>query len=172
MFVRTAGERDLKAVRELLIETWHATYDDIYGPEKVTAITDDWHSMSALQRKLEMPRSEFVVADDGKAIAGIAFATVVDDGKTVKLQQLYVRPAMQGRGIGGLLLDEIENAFPEADKVRLEVEEKNAKAVAFYIGQGFSETGRTEQCGGKADMPALVFERPISWADEAPLRDS
>ena len=40
MFVRSAGERDLAAVRELLVETWHATYDPIYGAERVTAITD------------------------------------------------------------------------------------------------------------------------------------
>jgi ribosomal protein S18 acetylase RimI-like enzyme len=166
MFVRTAGERDLKAVRDLLVETWHATYDDIYGVEKVTQITDDWHSLAALSARLEKPRSEFVLADDGKAIAGMAFATVGDDGKTVMLHQLYVRPAMQGRGVGGLLLDEIENAFPEGETVRLEVEEKNARAVAFYIGQGFSQVGRTENCGkDQSGIPALVFERPIVWAD-------
>ena len=45
MFVRSASERDLAAVRALLVETWHATYDPIYGAERVTAITDDWHSM-------------------------------------------------------------------------------------------------------------------------------
>jgi hypothetical protein len=42
MFVRTAGERDLAAVRDLLVETWHATYDSIYGAERVTEITDEW----------------------------------------------------------------------------------------------------------------------------------
>ncbi len=169
MFVRTAGVRDLKAVRELLVETWHATYDGIYGAEKVTQITDEWHSLAALKARLEQPRSEFVLADDGNSIAGMAFATLADDDRTVMLRQLYVRPAMQGRGIGGLLLDEIEGAFPEADKVRLEVEEKNDRAVAFYVGQGFSEVGRTGNCGGgppgiQPGIPALVFERPIVWA--------
>jgi ribosomal protein S18 acetylase RimI-like enzyme len=124
MFVRTAGERDLKAVRDLLVETWHATYDDIYGVEKVNQITGEWHSLAALRARIDKPRSEFVLADDGRAIAGMAFASVVDGGKTVMLHQLYVRPAMQGRGIGGLLLDEVESAFPEAEKVRLEVEER------------------------------------------------
>ena len=166
MFVRTAGERDLKAVRDLLVETWHATYDAIHGVEKVTAITNDWHSLDALRARLERPRSEFVLADDGKAIAGMAFATVEVEGKTVLLHQLYVRPAMQGRGIGGLLIDEIESAFPEAERMRLEVDEKNAKAVAFYIGQGFAEAGRTENCGRDGSgIPALIFERPIIWVD-------
>jgi len=40
MFVRTVGAHDLEAVRALLMETWHATYDGIYGAAKVTEITD------------------------------------------------------------------------------------------------------------------------------------
>ena len=166
MFVRTASRRDLEAVRALLVETWHDTYDSLYGIERVTAITGDWHSIAALEARLDTPNTEFLVADDGKAIGGMAFATTVDDGRTVMLHQLYVRPGMQGRGIGGLLLDEIEGCFPGADKVRLEVEEKNAKAVAFYLAQGFSQVGRTANCGSEqSGIPALVFERPIVWAD-------
>ena len=55
MFVRSAGERDLAAVRALLVETWHATYDAIYGAERVAAITDSWHSMGSLKARLTRP---------------------------------------------------------------------------------------------------------------------
>lgn len=166
MFIRTAGDRDLDAIRALLVETWHDTYDAIYGRERVTAITGDWHSIPSLQAQLEKPNSEFVVADDGKEICGMAFASVRDEGKTVMLHQLYVKPAQQGRGVGGLLLDEIEAAFPDAEKVRLEVEEANAKAVAFYLAQGFSQVGRTADCGKeRSGIPAAIYERPIVWAD-------
>jgi hypothetical protein len=48
MFVRSASERDLAEVRALLVETWHATYDAIYGDERVTEITDDWPSLASL----------------------------------------------------------------------------------------------------------------------------
>ena len=75
MFVRTAGERDLAAVHALLVETWHATYDGIYGVDRVTEITDDWHSLASLKAQLERPYSEFLVADDGSEIGGMAFAT-------------------------------------------------------------------------------------------------
>lgn len=34
-FVRTASARDLDKVRALLNETWHATYDNLYGAAKV-----------------------------------------------------------------------------------------------------------------------------------------
>ena len=78
MFTRTASDRDLDAVRALLVETWHATYDAIYGRDRVIAITDDWHSIEALRARLKQPHSEFVVADDGAAIGGMAFASVVE----------------------------------------------------------------------------------------------
>lgn len=166
MYVRTASERDLDAVRALLVETWHDTYDAIYGVEKVTDITDSWHSIASLKARLDRPQSEFLVADDGRQIAGMAFAVAADEGRTVMLHQLYVRPGMQGRGIGGMLLDEIEGSFHDAERVRLEVEEANAKAVAFYLAQGFAKVGMTADCGAdKSGIPAAIYERPIVWAD-------
>ena len=162
MFVRTAGERDVAAVRALLVETWHATYDGIYGAERVTGITDEWHSLASLKAQLEKPYSEFLVADDGSEIGGMAFATSGADGKAVSLHQLYVRPGCQGRGIGGMLLDEIIDSFHDAELIRLEVEAANGKAIEFYASQGFLQTGQTANCGKeKSGIPALVFERSL-----------
>jgi ribosomal protein S18 acetylase RimI-like enzyme len=160
MFVRTASERDLQAVRDLLIETWHATYDEIYGRDRVAAITDEWHSLPSLRRRLDQPNGEFLVADDGKQLGGVAYASADAMGKTVKLNQLYVRPAFQGQGIGGLLLDEIIESFPDATLFRLEVEGANGRAIGFYVAQGFEQTGRTSNCGAEdSGIPALIFER-------------
>lgn len=159
MFVRTAGERDLEAIRTLLAETWHATYDAIYGPQRVNEITAEWHSMASLRARLTHPHSEFLVADDGKAIAGMAFAAATDDGKVVWLRQLYVLPERQGAGIGTMLLDEVEQCFPEARMLKLEIEQENAPATGFYRARGFAV----------ADTPAVqdevsivVMEKPLS----------
>ncbi|MER9653000.1 GNAT family N-acetyltransferase [Mesorhizobium sp. M0152] len=162
MFVRTAGERDLAAIRALLVETWHATYDAIYGAERVTAITDEWHSIASLKVRLTRPNSEFLVADDGKRIGGLAFAESIDGGKLVVLKQLYVLPDLQGRGIGGMLLDEIIESFPEARAVRLEVEERNTRAVAFYEANGFLRSGDGGEHIGALGEPTLVYLKPLA----------
>ncbi len=141
MFVRTASERDLPAIRALLVATWHDAYDAIYGAAKVTEITDNWHSLPSLRARLTAPRSEFLVADDGKQLGGVAFAHADESGDEVTLRQLYVLPGLQGRGIGGLLMDEIEESFPEAKRFVLEVEEANAQAVRFYASRGFVDAG-------------------------------
>ena len=70
------------------------------------------------------------------------------------LHQLYVRPAHQGHGVGGMLLDEILNCFPEAETVRLEVEEANVRAIAFYEAYGF-DACRAARRIAAADNPAF-----------------
>ena len=161
MFVRTAGERDLVAVRALLVETWHATYDAVYGAAKVTEITDDWHSIVSLRSRLTRPNSEFLVADDGKRIGGMAFAAATADAKVIMLNQLYVHPDCQRRGIGQALLDEIEASFPEARTLRVEVEEANGGAIAFYRSTGFLPSGNVADAGDVARPRTLSFEKPL-----------
>lgn len=160
VFIRTACAADLDKVRALLIETWHATYDGIYGPARVTEITNDWHSIASLKARLVRPNAEFIVADDGVSIGGMAYAAATSDPKTVMLHQLYVHPTRQHEGIGSQLLAEIEESFPEAHSIRLEVEAANTPAIGFYRARGFAEAGNTADCGpAGSGLPAIVMEK-------------
>jgi ribosomal protein S18 acetylase RimI-like enzyme len=47
------------------------------------------------------------------------------------------------------------------DTLRLEVEEANAAAIAFYEANGFRPAGRTADCGGNSGLPALIMEKRI-----------
>jgi len=162
MFIRSAGERDLAAIRALLVETWHATYDAIYGEERVTAITDEWHSIPSLRARLSRPNSEFVVVDDGKRLCAMAFAAATSDGRTVLLQQLYVHPDCQRRGIGHMLLEELEGCFPDAHRIRLEVEPENAPAIAFYKAHGFVlNADAVNKEKGKPEVGVHTFEKAL-----------
>lgn len=161
MWIRTAGSGDLEAIQALLVETWHDTYDSLYGSERVEAITREWHSLDALRARLTQPLSEFVVADTGQAILGMAFASS-RDGRLIDLHQLYVRPSAQGQGAGRALLEEIEACFPEADRVRLEVEAENHRAVTFYRMSGFEPVGETQNCGtDNSGIPAIIYEKRV-----------
>jgi len=56
------------------------------------------------------------------------------------LDQLFVLPDWQGKGIGSLLLDDIKTLRPAG--FRLYTFQKNLAARAFYEHRGFVETGR------------------------------
>ncbi|MEX6507915.1 N-acetyltransferase family protein [Jiella sp. M17.18] len=166
-FVRTAGTRDLKAISDLLAETWHATYDPIFGSERVSEITGSWHSVEALRPRVSRLNTEFLVADDGERLGGVAFAAFEAERKLVVLHQLYVHPEQQRQGIGAELLGEIESAFPGAERIRLEVEEANEAAIAFYRGAGFGPVGTAVAAGGdqRFAIPATVYEKRLNWAN-------
>ncbi|WP_026612471.1 GNAT family N-acetyltransferase [Ensifer aridi] len=160
-FVRTASERDLEKVSALLAETWHASYDSFYGADKVNELTAKWHSVDALRARLQRKNSEFVVADNGREIAGMAYAAMSDKlEKTVVLHQLYVLPRYQRHGIGRDMFAELESCFPDAERMRLEVEPQNLHALAFYRAHGFVEVARTANCGDdQSGIPALILEK-------------
>ena len=155
-YVRTAASRDLSAVSALLARTWHDTYDKLYGSAKVGEITSSWHSVEALQRQLDAPRSEFLVADDGAEIVGMAFARMTDRD-TAHLFQLYVDPVAQGTGLGRALLEELLSCFPDAKRMELEVAAGNERAIGFYGHQGFAERERSIENG----IETVVLERAI-----------
>lgn len=162
-FVRTASERDLAKVSALLAETWHATYDALYGVDKVREITAHWHSVPALKAKLARKDSEFVVADDGKELAGMGYVAMSKDRpKAAFLHQLYVLPRYQRQGIGRDMFAELETCFPDANAMVLEVEPRNEAAVAFYLAHGFVKVGETRhKAGDVSDVPLDVYEKPL-----------
>jgi ribosomal protein S18 acetylase RimI-like enzyme len=161
MFVRTASERDLPAVSSLIAETAHATFDPLWGAEAVETRNTAYYSAAELKKKLDRPRSEFLVADDGKVIGGVAFAAAKgDDVRIVELEVLLVQPDLQGRGIGGMLLEEIEASFFESELMRVtEVDERNARALAFYAGAGYVEVSR--KLGANVPTMLLTLEKPL-----------
>jgi ribosomal protein S18 acetylase RimI-like enzyme len=77
---------------------------------------------------------------------------------------LYVEPGLTGQGIGRDLFAEVETCFPSAKRMRLEVEPKNERAIAFYTGLGFAEIGWTKNCGAQnSGIPALILEKTLSF---------
>nr|WP_274706958.1 GNAT family N-acetyltransferase [Allorhizobium sonneratiae] len=154
----------MQKVQVLLRETWHATYDPIYGVAKVEELIGQWHSLPALKERLGRPNGEFLVADDGRRIGGMAFAAMTPKmAKTAMLHQLYVHPSLQRQGIGRDLFAELETCFPDAEVMRLEVDPKNAAAIAFYRAHGFVEVDRIGHCGGEDNsIPVIVMEKPLA----------
>lgn len=162
-FVRTASERDLAKVSTLLAETWHATYDTLYGIDKVSEITARWHSLPALKAKLERKDSEFVVADNGRELAGMGYVAMSKDRpKTAFLHNLYVLPRYQRQGIGRDMFAELETCFPDANAMLLEVDPRNDAAVAFYRVHGFAKVGEARHTADNlSGVPLDVYEKPL-----------
>ena len=156
--------KDLPTVNAVLTETWHATYDRIYGVERVSDITRKWHAIAKLKHELANLKSgetAFMAGLwDGRVVATASSRR--QDDTTVQLDRLYVRPPYQGLGIGAALLHSILSALTPAANIRLEVDPGNANAIKFYTHLGFEHVGETGDCGGAGfGIAAHIYERSM-----------
>lgn len=161
-FVRTASVRDAEKVHQLLVETWHATYDAIHGADFVDEVCENSHSVENIKSNIDARDGEYVVADSGEEIGGMAFVKSPNKDGNAYLSQIYVRPDLQRQGIGRDLMTEVEDCFPEAKALRLGVDSKNLNAANFYEHIGYQNTGISfEDDISERSIEALIFEKPL-----------
>ena len=88
-----------------------------------------WRSNKDAMTTRYLPMAETAVAVLNGGIAG--FVSMVDD----YLAAVFVKPALQGRGVGGGLLDHAKRG---REVIRLKVFAKNRASVEFYEARGFT----------------------------------
>jgi chorismate mutase/GNAT superfamily N-acetyltransferase len=103
-------------------------------------------------------QDEIWVAVTGGAVVGFARLT---DGW---LDDLYVDPAKQGQGIGGMLLATVKTLHP--DGFGLWVFESNRPARDFYSRHGLVELEHTDGSGNEERMPDVR----MVWPGGDPVR--
>ncbi len=140
---RAATVDDVAAVAALE----RVCFDDPWGPDSVAS------EIGAADRIVR-------VAAGASGVQGWSSTSVV--AETADLLRVAVDPAVRGRGLGRVLVDEVLRTAAEAgaDRVLLEVAEPNTPARALYAATGFREIHRRRRYyAGGAD--ALVLERVL-----------
>ena len=156
IMIRPATPDDISEVRNLLVATWHDTYDSLIGVERVTETTNRWHALDVLATQAAGPNASFLVATRNGQIVGHAFA-VEQDANVLLLSRLYVLPGRQRQGIGEGLLQAAVLRHPGTKRVQLIVEARNTKALAFYGRHGFVVTGEIEEEEPRPLRMEMVF---------------
>jgi GNAT superfamily N-acetyltransferase len=97
-----------------------------------------------------VPHRETWVASVNGKIAGI----LVMEGEEV--DQLFLLPAMQRRGVGGLLLNHAKKLRPE--RLRLWTFQRNSPARRFYEKRGFVAIEFTDGSRNMEREPDVLYE--------------
>ena len=94
----------------------------------------------------------WVAEDDAGVIAG--FVGISGD----KVEMLFVDPDKHGRGIGRRLLKRVEEG---REILRIDVNEQNEAAHAFYRQYGFVEVGRSDCDSTGRPFPLIHMEKVV-----------
>jgi ribosomal protein S18 acetylase RimI-like enzyme len=145
-----------------------ATPDDLpalVDLERDAFAADAWDEV-ALRAELDGPGRRFVVADD---LTGYAVSMTLGD--VVDLQRIAVRPDRRRCGLATALLEDLLVHAGPADRMLLEVGERNTAAIAFYAAHGFERIGvRRRYYRDGSD--ALVLQRRLAPAPGASVTAS
>ncbi len=162
--IRYATVKDIADIQNLLRITWHHTYDNILGPEKVIAISKLWHSHERLENDITSPDCHFLVMNDKTEI----FATVYVryQGNDVILGRMYVHPNRQGKGYGSELMQAIISAVQlrHGQRISLTVEPRNQSSIRFYEKFGFKiiGTGSCSEVPYDGDPTLIMVRESVS----------
>jgi ribosomal protein S18 acetylase RimI-like enzyme len=146
MKIIQANRTQLPIIAELAYLIWPSTYGEILSQEQLTYMLDKFYSLEALTEQLEEKKHIFLLAEQNGKFIGFASyeLNILDENlklvqiKKTKIHKIYVLPSFQGKGIGILLLTEIESKAKESknDMLFLNVNRFN-KAQHFYRKLGF-----------------------------------
>jgi len=131
MTIRPAEASDVAAIRRCVIDAYARYSDRLDRPP--APLFDDYDAEVAAGQ---------VFVDAEPEVRGVV--VIVPAADHLLIQNLAVRPELQGQGVGGRLLEfaEARARALRLPETRLYTNERMTENLAFYEDRGYRETGR------------------------------
>ena len=169
MKIRKINIDDLEALRNLSIQTFKETFEEVNTEEDMQKYLLENLSIEKLKTELENPNSEFYSAENNDDILGYLKLNF-KDAQTEKLEEnhfeierIYVLKAFLGQKIGQILFDKAIEIGREKnlEYVWLGVWEENHRAIRFYGKNGFEIFGKHDFVLGEDVQTDLLMKMKI-----------
>ncbi|MBM6402764.1 ribosomal protein S18-alanine N-acetyltransferase [Phycicoccus sp. CSK15P-2] len=143
----------------------HARWTDVAAlAELETRLFPDdaWSEASWWAELAARPRREYLVLEVGGRVAG--YGGLDHGGEVTDVMTVAVAPEERGRGLGGMLVGELERAARGrgAEHLMLEVRADNGAALGLYEGRGFTTVSRRRGYYQPGSVDALVMRKSLS----------
>jgi ribosomal protein S18 acetylase RimI-like enzyme len=137
---------------------------ELYAIEEVCFEPSQRFGRRYMQQLIDRPDSATWIAEQDGRMAGFSIVEWVQEagGVVAYVETIEVLPAERGQGVGGELLDRIEDSSraASADLIWLHVDAGNAGAIQLYEARGYLCEGREEEYYG-VGQAALVYAKRL-----------
>ncbi len=122
---------------------------------------DTWSTDTWWQELAARPRRDYLVAADGHTVLGYAGADHA--GEVSDIMTVAVSPAARGRGLGRILVQELEDRAHDrgAGVIMLEVRADNDPAIGLYRSGGYDVVQTRRRYYQPGDVDALVMRKRL-----------
>jgi GNAT superfamily N-acetyltransferase len=139
IIIKEASIEDLNTVQEIAYKSWPDTYSTILSQDQIDYMLNLWYTSEVLIDNMTHKKHFFLLALDGDICLGFAsYEHNYLNKNSTRLHKIYLLPEAQGKGVGKLLIDTVENLakIHQSDFISLNVNKFN-KACSFYQKIGF-----------------------------------
>lgn len=169
MKIRKINIDDLETLRNLSIQTFKETFEEVNTEEDMQKYLDENLSIEKLKTELENVNSEFYFAENNGEILGYLKLNFKDaqtekvEENHFEIERIYVLKAFLGQKIGQILFDKAIEIGREKnlEYVWLGVWEENHRAIRFYGKNGFEIFGKHDFVLGEDVQTDLLMKMKI-----------
>ena len=168
--LRRAVPADTHRLADIGRETFVETFGTLYPPDDLSAYLLAAYDTEATRLSLEDPAQASWLLEDASGRA-LGYATAGPCGLphseagpgALELKRIYLRPGVQGGGLGGALFDAVMTwmAAQSPPDVWIGVWSENFGAQRFYARRGFQKVGEYGfHVGNTIDREFILRRRP------------
>ena len=164
MTISVATKSQLTIVSDLAYGIWPSTYGKILSQEQLNFMLAKFYNLNYLENQLINENQVFLLIEENNKYLGFcAYELNCESSNKTKLHKIYVLPETQGKGIGKVLLNEVEKIASENNNsaLFLNVNRYN-NAQEFYKKQGYSVIKTIDiEIGNGYLMEDFVMEKEL-----------
>lgn len=168
--IRKCEIQDLKALKEIGIETFIDTFAEQNKPENMNTYLEKAFDEKKLEQELNTPDSSFFFIRHDEQLAGFLKVNVGTaqsepvGGDSLEVERIYVRKVFKRMGLGKKLMDHAFDLARQQNKTKvwLGVWEKNASAILFYEQQGFVLTDQHSFWMGDDEQTDWIMTKSLT----------
>ena len=147
MKIRKINIDDLETLRNLSIQTFKETFEEVNSEEDMQKYLTESFSEDQLLKELKNQNSLFFFAMINQEIVGYLKLNIGDaqtevyDMNSLEIERIYVLESFQGKKIGQILFNKAVEITKNLNlhTIWLGVWEKNVSAISFYLKNGFEK---------------------------------
>lgn len=160
MKIRIAFVNDIPKIVEVAAATWKQTYAPIISQEQIDFMYERMYTQEAILQQMQEGHT-FLIGTNNEQTLGFVSYYIREDN-ILYIPKLYVKPESQGKGIGRMLLEEVEKIAlkNKIDFLELNVNRKNT-AMYFYKKQGFELNEKVDIAYGKFWLNDYILRKKI-----------
>jgi GNAT superfamily N-acetyltransferase len=138
MQILQATKNQLQIIQELAYKIWPDTYGKILSEEQLDYMLGSFYAIPALEEQMNNGHVFLLIKEEETFLGFASYELNCKDTGKTKLHKIYVLPQTQGKGIGKLLLNEVESRAKAGNDSHLFLNvNKYNNAQEFYKAKGF-----------------------------------